>query len=161
MWEGAEYRGRGRETIWDGTAEIRGNTVESFSAINFWNPARPLSAPDRNHLDWRSITTGGFSGFEIRLADPVKGSIKLATPLVKEELAFAEIGEADTVLEAGGLGRRLRAYRLPDNNPHRSLEIELRPLLQPAGVHPLYVRLTQEDGHRVWSSPIYVNVRAS
>jgi hypothetical protein len=28
--------------------------------------------------------------------------------------------------------------------------------LRPGGDNPLYVRLTQEDGHQAWSSPIYV-----
>jgi hypothetical protein len=28
--------------------------------------------------------------------------------------------------------------------------------LRPGVDNPLYVRLTQEDGHQAWSSPIYV-----
>jgi hypothetical protein len=34
--------------------------------------------------------------------------------------------------------------------------IERRIELQPDGDNPLYVRITQEDGHLVWSSPIYL-----
>ena len=74
---------------------------------------------------------------------------------IKEEFPVAAIGETDTVFEAGGLGRRIRAYRLPDDNPHRQVDITLSVPLAGGGVHPLFVRLTQEDGHRAWSSPIY------
>ena len=49
-----------------------------------------------------------------------------------------------------------RIFRLPDANPHRQIRIERRIELQPGVDNPLYVRLTQEDGHYVWSSPIYV-----
>src|SRR6185369_8555735 len=38
IWEGAEYRGRGRQTIWDGSATLYGNTIGEVRPINFWNP---------------------------------------------------------------------------------------------------------------------------
>ncbi len=159
VWEGAEYRGRGRETVWDGTAEIEGNTLQSYRPINFWNPESTLSSPAQNHLSWSSITTGGFSGFEIVLAHAKQGLIRLHTPLVREELSIAGIGENDTVYDAGGLDRRVRVYRLPDDNPHRQVDVTMTVPLAGAGVHPLYARLTLEDGHRVWSSPIYARVK--
>ena len=38
LWEGSEYRGRGRETIWDGHAELSGNNFENLTPINRYNP---------------------------------------------------------------------------------------------------------------------------
>src|SRR5207253_5141264 len=37
VWEGSEYRGRGRQSVWDGGAKLRGNTFERVSPINMWN----------------------------------------------------------------------------------------------------------------------------
>src|SRR5438093_5888983 len=37
IWEGSEYRGRGRQSVWDGGAKLRGNTFERVSPINMWN----------------------------------------------------------------------------------------------------------------------------
>ena len=67
-----------------------------------------------------------------------------------------EIGYEDEVIEAGGLDRRVRIFRLPAENPHRRMVVERRIELRPDGDNPLYVRVTQEDGHLAWSSPIYL-----
>ena len=157
LWEGAEYRGRGRETIWDGSAVLEDNAFEDVAPINFWNPERPLRRESPLILAWKSITTGGISGFTAHLADGVKGQIRLDTPLVKEVLRVEAIGSEDTIFEAGGLGRRLRVFRLPDRNDTRSVDLEWGLTLEPGRDNPIYIRLTQEDGHMAWSSPIYLS----
>ena len=50
----------------------------------------------------------------------------------------------------------VRIFRLPEDNTHRRMTLERRIALRPEGDNPLYVRITQEDGHLAWSSPIYV-----
>ena len=45
IWEGAEYRGRARQVIWDGDALVEGNRIESASAINFFNRDKTLDMP--------------------------------------------------------------------------------------------------------------------
>jgi hypothetical protein len=75
---------------------------------------------------------------------------------VKREIAIADIGWDDMVFAAGGIGRAIRILRLPDDNPHRRLKLTRRIPLRTTGDNALYVRLTQEDGHLIWSSPIYV-----
>ena len=60
------------------------------------------------------------------------------------------------MFEAGGIKRRLRIFRLPDENPHRIAKLSRRITLKGTGDSALYVCVTQEDGHLIWSSPIYV-----
>ena len=103
-----------------------------------------------------TFCSGKYRGIAIRSALVM---YRLHTPLVREELSIAGIGEDDTVYDAGGLDRRVRVYRLPDDNPHRQVDVTMTVPLAGAGVHPLYARLTLEDGHRVWSSPIYARVK--
>jgi len=62
----------------------------------------------------------------------------------------------DLAFDAGGIGRRSRLFRLPDENPYRRLKLSRRIPLKAAGDNALYRRLTQEGGHLAWSSPIYV-----
>jgi hypothetical protein len=47
-------------------------------------------------------------------------------------------------------------FRLPDENPHLEMAVEQPIALRGDGDNALYVRITQEDGHQAWSSPIYV-----
>ena len=156
IWEGSEYRGRGRQTVWDGGCTLEGNRFERIAPINLWNLDKKLVQTSNTTLAWTALTTGGFGGFDAWLADPGAGVLRIDTPLVKRDLAIADIALADRVFDAGGIGRRIRVFRLPDENPHRRLNLTRRIRLNKTGDNALYVCLTQEDGHLVWSSPIYV-----
>jgi hypothetical protein len=156
LWEGSEYRGRGRQTIWDGCAMLEGNGFERLAPINFYNLDKTLeqTAPDR--VQWRALTTGGFGGFDGWLDDPEAGVLSIDTALVQAQIPVAEIGYEDKVFEAGGIGRAIRVFRLPDDNPYTALQLEREVALRDDRDNGLYVRLVQEDGHIAWSSPIYV-----
>lgn len=156
VWEGAETRGRGRNVVWDGTADCIGNRIRRFRGINFWNAERPLREVAENRLAWSSFTTGSFSGFDIWLAERDAGTLRIKTPFVSFELPIGEIGLEDTVFEAGGLEKRVRVFRQPDENRHRHLSLKRSFPVRAAGDTRPYVCVTQEDGHRAWSSPLYV-----
>lgn len=155
VWEGSEYRGRGRETTWHGSARLTGNAFTLVAPINRWNLDRRFDH-DAASVAWESITTGGFAGFEAVLENPTNGRLAVETPHGKLDLDVAAIGMDDTVLEAGGLGRRLRVFRLPDVNPHTRMHIDLPVALTAAHDNALYLRAVLEDGNVVWSSPIYL-----
>jgi hypothetical protein len=82
--------------------------------------------------------------------------LHIDTPLVQCTVPVAEVGLEEQCFDAGGLARQVRVCRLPDTNPHRRLRLERTIALRSQGDNPLYVCVTQEDGHQAWSSPIYV-----
>jgi Resolvase, N terminal domain len=43
IWEGSEYRRRGRQTIWDGGVALTGNRFERIAPINLWNLDKELT----------------------------------------------------------------------------------------------------------------------
>jgi hypothetical protein len=58
-------------------------------------------------------------------------------------------------LEAGGLERQIRAFRLPEEISKLSLSTTLEIPLKASGDNPVWVCVTTEDGFQAWSSPIY------
>jgi hypothetical protein len=76
--------------------------------------------------------------------------------LVSEEIAIKDIGMEEVIFANGGIDRRIRIFRLPDDNPHRSVTVERRIKLSDDKDNALYVRITFEDGHFAWSSPVYI-----
>jgi hypothetical protein len=157
LWEGSEYRGRGRQTIWNGKATLNDNRFERADPINFWNIDKKLEPVGETELRWQAITTGGFGGADVSLAHASTGTLTIDTTLVKAQLPVSEIGLEDTVLDSGaGIKRRMRVFRLPEVNPHRSLEFSRRLALEAGREHAIYVCVTFEDGHLAWSSPIYL-----
>ncbi|MDH3221324.1 MAG: DUF3604 domain-containing protein [Gammaproteobacteria bacterium] len=156
IWEGSEYRGRGRETIWDGHAELDGNGFASVTPINRFNIDKRFAQTAPGRLEWSALTTGGFGGFEALLDDPYSGKLRIETALVRQEIAVADIGRDELIFANGGIERRIRVFRLPDVNPCSALRIEREIGLRDDRDNALYVRVTHEDGHYTWSSPIYL-----
>ncbi len=156
IWEGSEYRGRGRQTIWDGGCTVTGNFFARVAPINFWNLDRRLERISPTQLKWSALTTGCFGGFDAWLDDANAGMLRIDTALVKTEVDVADIGLDDRVFDAGGIKRRIRVFRMPDENPHYRVDIERDVELVDARDNALYVCLVQEDGNLAWSSPIYI-----
>jgi hypothetical protein len=74
LWQGAEYRGRGRETNWRGRLTLTGNRIARFAAVNFLNPERQVrEVKPETALAWTSVTTGNLAGIDLWLHDPRAG----------------------------------------------------------------------------------------
>jgi hypothetical protein len=84
------------------------------------------------------------------------GTLRIDTALVQQEIEIRDIGRDELIFASGGIERRIRVFRLPDQNPHCALKIERQIELDTQRDNPLYVRVTHEDGHYTWSSPIYL-----
>lgn len=156
VWSGAEYRGRGRETNWIGRAKFNGAVIRRMEKINAWNHERQLEVQGSDTVLFNAITTGNFGGFDVWLDPREDGDLNIATNLGNMALPLSSIGLEDETMAAGGLERKIRVFRLPEDLNDRSLNIELPVTLKPAGDNPLWICVTTEDGFQAWSSPIYV-----
>jgi hypothetical protein len=155
-WQGAEYRGRGRETVWQGKLTLSGNRLERFAPVNFLNPEREVREPVTGTLAWTSVTTGNLAGIDLWLDDARHGAISVETNVVSGTVALAALGDDTVAFEGGGLGRRLSVYRLPDDAWGRRVTVD-HTVTFPGGADlPVYLRVTQADGNQAWTSPIYL-----
>jgi hypothetical protein len=156
VWSGAEVRGRDRVVRWDGGLRVRGNAILEAAPINFWNANRPLEKVSSHELACKSATTGGVSGVILTLEQARVGSLEIETLQRHVQCEIAALGLEAKVWECGGLQKEIRAYRLPDEQRscEFSFSLPLSGLRQ--GDNPIHVRVTQEDGHMAWTSPVYL-----
>jgi hypothetical protein len=156
-WEGAEYRGRGRETIWQAKLSLSGNRFSRFAEVNFLNPERKVqeTAPG-TELKWTSVTTGNLAGIDLWLDDARGGTLKIETNVVSGEINLVSLADDTVTLDGGGLSRKLSIYRLPENDWSRTVSLDHVVTFSGGRDLPVYVRVTQADGNQAWSSPIYL-----
>jgi hypothetical protein len=83
-------------------------------------------------------------------------SLAIETAVASGRTPIAEIGWEAHLVEAGGLGRRLCLFRLPDANPHTATRFERRVPVRGRGDTRLFVCVTLEDGYQAWSSRVYL-----
>jgi hypothetical protein len=156
VYEGAEYRGRARTTTWDGTLAITGNRILKAAVINNWNLDRGIQQQSETMLAWKAVTTGNYGAIDLWLEAPNVGILTFKTAPVSGLAAIADLGADTRIFAAGGLERAVKLQRLPEVMTERHLRLERTIKLRERGDTRLFVRVQQEDGHRLWSSPIYL-----
>ena len=156
VYEGAEYRGRARTTTWDGTLCITGNRIERTNVINNWNLDRGIQKQDASRLAWAAVTTGNYGGIDLHLSDSATGRLSFATRHVAGEVAISDLGVEPQIFAAGGLERVVKLQRLPDVMTTRRVTFRRRIKVRDTGDTRLFIRVQQEDGHRMWTSPVYL-----
>jgi hypothetical protein len=157
LWQGAEYRGRGRETVWQGQLTLAGNRITRFAAVNFLNPERKVrETMPGTALAWTSVTTGNLAGIDLWLEDSHRGTLRIDTNVAACEIDLATLGDETAAFDGGMLGRRLSVYRLPDEDWTRRVQFEHSVTFSGDEDLPVHVRVTQADGNQAWSSPIYL-----
>jgi hypothetical protein len=157
LWQGAEYRGRGREVIWQGKLALAGNRFSRFAPVNFLNPERKVQEfSPGTALAWTSVTTGNLAGIDLWLDEARSGSLKIETNVVSGDVDLAALADNTITFDGGGLERKLSVYRLPEDDWSRRVTLEHTASFPGGADLPVYVRLTQSDGNQAWSSPIYL-----
>jgi hypothetical protein len=157
LWQGAEYRGRGRETMWRGKLALEANRITRFAPVNFLNPERKIVETARGtELTWHSVTTGNLAGVDLWLDQAEKGSIQIETNFVSGEVDLNLLAGKRITFEGGGLDRKVSVYRLPEKDWSRHVTFEHKVAFSGNADLPVYVRVTQVDGNQAWSSPIYL-----
>jgi hypothetical protein len=155
VYEGAECRGRGRNTVWDGSLRLSGNRIVRSAVVNNWNLDRGIQDRSDAGLSWKACTSGNYGAIDLWLAGS-GGRLGFATPHVAGEAALADVGVEPLVFPAGGLSRAVRLQRLPDAPDTRRVIIRRTFRLPARGELRLYARVQQIDGHRIWTSPVYL-----
>ena len=101
-----------------------------------------------------SFPEDGFQGEEDGVARA--GTLRIETNVVSGKVELAHVADDAVVFDGGGLGRKLSVYRLPEVDWSRRLTLEHDVTFTGGADLPVYVRVTQADGHQAWSSPIYL-----
>ena len=156
VYEGAEYRGRARTTTWDGRLALIGNRIERTSVINNWNLNRGILAQDDHSLTWKAVTTGNYGAIDMWLSEAHFGRLTFQTQPISGEVEIADIALAPVVFEAGGLDRAIRLQRLPETMTENRVKLRRTIKVRERGDTRIYIRVQQEDGHRMWTSPVYL-----
>ena len=156
-WEGAEFRARMRNASWKGSVEFQNNKIIEYRSFNFWNEDTPLLCKQENKLFWDTYTSGNIQGFDVQLLDPFNGNLIFQTSQINFQIPIEEIGIEDTLFVIGGVGKQVRVYRYPSTNPQNSFNFKIDIPLKPEASKDdkIFVKVTLENGHQAWSSPIY------
>jgi len=157
---GQEYRGRGRMVNWEGVARFSDGRIERLQPINFWNPDRQPILQNEKTVQWKTVTTGGSSGFDLWLDSAAWfGHLLIDTNQFKTEIDLQDLDAEILEFNCGGMDKRFSVQRLPEELTETHFRFEQKLELETDRERQIFTRITQEDGHQAWSSPIYLRRR--
>jgi hypothetical protein len=102
------------------------------------------------------VTTGNLAGVDLWFDRADQGALDVETNIVSGKVDLAALSDHIRTFDGGGLGRQISVYRLPEVDWSRSVRINHSVSFAGGADLPVYVRVTQADGHQAWSSPIYL-----
>ena len=156
VYEGAATRGRSRAVAWQGAISVEGNRIERSAILNNWNLDRGIRDEGPQGLTWTAVTTGNFGAIDLWFAKAGAGVVTIETNHGELVVDLATWDGTARSVKAGGLGRGFCCIALPETMHETTAVLERVIETAPGTERRLYVRVEQEDGHRAWSSPIYV-----
>jgi hypothetical protein len=155
-WTGARIRARNRLARWDGTLTVEGGRILGAAGWGFDQPEHGIVEQDARLVRWASETAGDWDGIVVDLEGPEDARLSFASGPATFTFAPRDVMDAPLIVDAGGVGQQVWIERDPGADQPRAVAFTCRDTPPPSGRHPYYVRVTQQDGHVAWSSPIFV-----
>jgi len=156
-WSGALIRGRARIARWDGELTVKNARIKAVEAFAFDSAAEYIESWDDGRVAWKSVTSGDEDGLVLDLETAAGAELEFKTQLASFTLPLAQLGDGVHCVEAGGEELRVEVEYLPLGTGSKGCAFTWRDPAPVAGCQPYYVRLTQVDGGRAWSSPFYIH----
>jgi hypothetical protein len=153
VWSGSKVKGRKRRFAWEGNLRLKNNSIKAIQKINFFSQ-KNLFVHKKGSASWQGETSGGIQGLIIDLEDKA-GKLQLKVNQKSLSIPIAKINQKPQTYKMGGLDAKLEIYQTLSSDLPHNLRLEYEPKELTADVNPIFVKITQKDGHLAWSSPIY------
>ena len=181
-WEGASRRTSYSGVVWDGSIKTSGGSITDARKIRFDSPRSHVTESSDNSLGWTSWTCGYRSGFlldidgnpetgiEVNVASDVIASSQFgghgetgarrinfaAADRVRIPTTLEALADGPRVVDLGELDRKVTVELAPDPGPER-VEFTVVDESPKPGINPYWVRVTQSDMEKAWTSPVFVD----
>jgi len=156
-WSGALIRGRARIARWDGELRLENARIEAVQPFAFDSAAEYIESWNAQRVVWKSVTSGDEDGLVLDIEAGAGALLHFATELASFTLDLAELADRTHCVDVGGEELRVEVEYLPLGLQSKHCAFTWEDPAPVAGCQPYYIRLTQVDGARAWSSPFYIH----
>ena len=155
-WSGMRQIPRYFQTVWDGSLSVDTGRIVSAEPYAFDTPLESITEHRERRIRWKSQTTGDEDGVIVELDVPAKAVLTFKTEPVTVDMPLMDIGREPVTVAAGGVGQRVTFRRVPAVASPDEVVFGWRDTAPVEGECAYFVKITQEDGHVAYSSPMYI-----
>ena len=179
LWGGARERGTAgaQRKFWVGSLQAEGVSITDVQSVGLQCPQDEITMED-GVVRFSTVTAGNDMGFTFSVEAPgapngmastdaasgpdavavTGGFLHVETEPASLDCSVAQARVATVIADGGGLARRLELGLAPDDRAPLSATVNFVDDTPLSGEHPYWIRLTQIDRQRAWSSPVYITV---
>ncbi|MHA1912004.1 MAG: DUF3604 domain-containing protein [Candidatus Kariarchaeaceae archaeon] len=158
VWSGARVKTRRRNTDWNGYLTIENGKILSVEEFAFDLPWHGITERTEKSVSWHSTTSGDSDGIILYLETSNETTVSFITEPAEFSFKLSELNEP-IIVEAGRLEQKVTVSKIPSEKYPTEVNFEYKDLSVKSGITPYYVKLTQSNGEKAWSSPIFVNYK--
>ena len=158
LWGGTQQRGtaRAQRVVWDGLLRVSNGRIDTVTGVNLQSAVDGIQIDSPEQIGWRSATAGNRAGVVLHITGDDETVCHFATGPTSFDFRLSQVRLTPLVVDAGGLGRQVQVGPAPDDSWLRRAELTFCDTQPQSGEWPYWVRVTQIDQAKAWSSPVYV-----
>ncbi len=181
-WEGASRETSYSGVVWEGGVNVADGTITNVEKIRFDSPRSHLSVSTDKSVAWKSWTCGYRSGLLIDIDGTPDTAIELA--LTSDVIASSQysdhgkdgarritfatadrlhipttlgsLADGPKIVDLGQLDRKATIEQAPQPGPTRT-EFTFTDKNPTPGINPYWVRVTQTNQEKAWTSPVFLD----
>ncbi len=181
-WEGASRRTSYSGVVWDGSVNVTDGSITGVEKIRFDSPRSDVTESSDKRVGWTSWMCGYRTGLILDIDGSKDTGIDVA--LTSNVIASSQYGghgetgarrinfaaadrlripttlgaltDGPRIVELGELDRRVTVELAPEPGPDR-VEFKVTDDSPRPGINPYWVRVTQSDMEKAWTSPVFVD----
>ncbi|MFO7611929.1 MAG: DUF3604 domain-containing protein [Clostridia bacterium] len=155
-WSGVRVRSRSKKALWDGTVSVVHGSITGVAEYQNGRRGKRAGLVSGSLVKFSSATSGDTDGFELDMIKTSETLIKFKSNHVEFGFMVPELADGDIIRDAGGVNLAVRAGH-PPQNPQKSVDLRFIDTTIEHGLNAYWVKAVQEDGHAVWTSPMYIH----
>ena len=161
LWGGTEgHGGAPRQRVsWKGRFIVDDGRIAKVEPVAPVTPFDRVEQVDARTVLFDTVTAGNRMGMCLEIEGGPSTSCRFESGPASFDFALSQVREQPMRVEAGGASRHVIAGPAPSPELSPRVELSFRDTREVSGLCPYWVRVTQIDQHRAWSSPIYVQRR--
>lgn len=159
VWSGVKTKFRRKSVYWKGKIFVKGGMISDAENYSVDNTFEGITGGNKHIVDFSSKTSGDEDGviLTIKSEDIKNCEIQFTSTQGNAAAKVSELMTCDKTFNFGGVN--VKAVFSLENAGEKSEQMELDFTDEEVkqGENFYYVKAFQENGHRLWSSPVFVN----
>jgi len=155
-WSGVRIKSRNKIAEWPITVAVDGAAITEHRLYGFPNPDETAEQVGRSKLKVTSRTSGDARGVFVKLSDK-RATLAFTSPRLSREVRVAGLEHDPVCMPADGVNLLVQISSRSPEGQASNVSFTVKDDVHLPGRHAYWARVLQSDGHRAWSSPIFVS----